>query len=256
MSARNVSVPTIAEVSGEQWEQLAQQRIFFGHQSVGGNIIEGVHAVLAENQSIPLRVLEVADAAAMTEPGIYHSPVGRNGEPATKLAAFTQIVSVDSAPNTALLKYCYVDVTAETDPQALFEEYRVGVEALRAADPDLTIVHVTLPLLKDIGTLRYAAATVRGLPTGRDVNLIRHQYNALVRQTYGGKEPIFDLARLESQTADGGVAAVRYKGFTVPVLAPEWTNDGGHLNAAGRQRIAEAFLVTLANLYARVESAS
>jgi lysophospholipase L1-like esterase len=83
------------------------------------------------------------------------------------------------------------------------------------------------------------------------VNLIRHQYNELLRSTYVGKEPVFDLARLESTNADGTTETVRYEGQRVPVLATAWTSDGGHLNEAGRQRMAKALLTTLVGVSSR-----
>ena len=59
---------------------------------------------------------------------------------------------------------------------------------------------------------------------------------------------MFDLAAYESTGPDGGRAGVMRDGQAIPALAPGWTDDGGHLNAAGRQRIAEQFLAFLAHL--------
>ena len=254
--AVTMQTPTLDEITPAQWERLAAERIFFGHQSVGGNVIDGVRDVLAERTSIPIRVVETADVAQMSGPGLYHAPIGRNGEPSTKLAAFRDIaVQAVGDSGIALMKYCYVDVTHGTDPVALFNEYRETVAALKAKHPNLRIVHVTLPLLTDPGTVRHVAAVVRKLPTSRELNYIRHQYNELLRKEYAGKDPIFDLARYESSKADGSAEAVRYRGNSVPVLAKEWTYDGGHLNEVGRRRVAEAFLAQLADAYGRGASA-
>jgi hypothetical protein len=239
--------PSFDAVTPAQWERLASERIFFGHQSVGGNLLEGVQEVLATNASIPLRAVETASAAEMAEPGLYHAAIGTNGEPASKLAAFKEIVTEGIGEGAiVLLKYCYVDVSLTTDANALFEEYRKGVEELRQRRPDLTVVHVTLPLQSDPGTLRYVAAIVRGLPTYRHLNAIRQDYNELLRRTYTGKDPIFDLAQLESTRPDGGRALVRHKGKSIPVLDNAWTYDGGHLNETARLQMAKALLATLA----------
>jgi hypothetical protein len=235
-------------ITPEQWQRLASRRIFFGHQSVGGNLLEGVQEVLEECTAIPLRVVDFSEAGELLTPGLYHRALGRNGEPSSKLAAFCEIVNRHLGDNgVVLLKYCYVDVTLGTSPEALFEEYRSGVESLRKRHPGLTIVHVTLPLTSDHGTLRYVAAIARGLPTVRGLNLSRHRYNELLRQTYGGKDPIFDLAHLESTRPDGRTAIVRHQGKRIPVLASDWTYDGGHLNQAGRKHMAKVFLATLAS---------
>jgi hypothetical protein len=240
------------QISAEQWSRLANAQIFFGHQSVGGNLLEGINDVLREHPDIRLNIVQIDDAAQVNGPGLYHAHVGRNGEPSSKLAAFHNLVGAAGDSGIALLKYCYVDVTPESNAQELFDEYRQRIELIRSQHPDVKIVHVTLPLLTDAGTLRHWAAVVRKLPSGRQVNLIRQEYNELLRRTYAGKEPIFDLARLESTAQDGSPVTVRYKGQRVPVLADVWTYDGGHLNEAGRQQMAKAFLATLANVYDEV----
>lgn len=238
-------VLTFDQVTADQWNRLAGQRIFFGHQSVGSNILDGIRDIMASNSNVRLNIVDASNVSDMTAPGFYHAPVGKNGEPATKLADFRRRVPAVADSGIALMKYCYVDVALNTDAKKLFEEYRQNVDAIRAENPNLTIVHMTLPLLTDAGTLRHVAAIARGKPTGRQLNLIRHQYNELLRTTYGGREPLFDLASLEATQSNGEMKLVRYKGARFPVLAQEWTYDGGHLNEAGRRRIAEAFLATL-----------
>lgn len=252
----NTAEPMLDQITSRQWERLAEERIFFGHQSVGENLMAGVQEILAERPEIRLRVIETAEPSEMQGPGFYHAPVGRNGEPASKLTAFDGVVNSSIGESgTALLKYCYVDVDLNTDPNVLFEDYRRSMASLKARHPRLTVMHLTLPLQADAGTLRHVAAVVRGLPTGRQLNLIRYRYNELVRQTYGGKEPIFDLARFESIRPDGGMALVRHGRSRVPVLASAWTYDGGHLNEAGRRELAAAFLATLAGIYGAGTSA-
>jgi hypothetical protein len=249
-SATTTEQPVLSfeQVTPEQWNRLAGERVFFGHQSVGSNILDGIRDIMKTNSSVRLNIVETSDAAQMTGPAFYHSPVGKNGEPSTKLADFRSKVGAVADSGIAMMKYCYVDVALNTDPKALFDEYRQTVEAIRAEHPNLTIVHMTLPLLTDAGTLRHVAAIARRKPTGRQLNLIRHQYNEMLRATYSGKEPIFDLARLEATLPNGEVKLVGYKGTRFPALANEWTYDGGHLNEAGRRRIAEAFLTTLVTL--------
>ena len=242
------SLPTLGQVTIEEWQRLGGSRLFFGHQSVGGNLIEGIQEVLAANPHIPLRVVETADASLMRASGLYHARIGQNGAPDSKLNAFKGIVADMADSGTAMLKYCYVDITGETDPEALFQAYRHTVDSLKAAHTALTIVHMTLPLVADRGLWFHLRTVLRGNTSDRELNLTRQRYNERMRAAYGGREPLFDLAALESLGPDGRVASVRYRGRQVPTLAPQWTSDGGHLNQAGRRRMAEAFLATLAGL--------
>lgn len=239
--------PSFAEVSDSQWRALAARRIFFGHQSVGGNIMDGVQEVLADHPEIPLHVLSTPLLDSTSPPGLYHANVGHNGEPASKTSAFDETVTA-AAPSVALLKFCYVDVEGGRDPDSLFAAYQRTVAALQARVPGVTIVHVTMPLTRRGGFRSTLLARLRGQPTTDDLNVIRNRYNALLRQAYVGKEPVFDLARIESTHKDGTRSFIMHKGDTVYTLAAENTTDGGHLTTAGGRAAAEAFLAVLATL--------
>ena len=230
--------PSFSAVSPEQWRSLAARRLYFGHQSVGGNIVDGIRSVLAEHPEIPLQVFEAKELDAGSAPGLYHARIGRNGDPDSKISEFDGIVG-RGGPSVAVLKFCYVDVDGRRDPDALFAAYRRDMAALRARQPGLVIVHVTMPLTTT-GEVRRS--------TSCDLNLIRNRYNALLRQAYVGKEPVFDLARLESTRADGSRSFFVHGADTVYTLASDKTDDGGHLNAAARQAAAELFLAVLATV--------
>jgi lysophospholipase L1-like esterase len=88
-------------------------------------------------------------------------------------------------------------------------------------------------------------------PYGVLENLRREEYNDLLRQTYAGHAPLFDLARLESTDPNGEKTTAAWKGHLVPALAPLYTDDGGHLNALGRQLAAREFVAVLAAIPAR-----
>ncbi len=245
--APEVQQPSFSEVSDSQWHALAMRRIFFGHQSVGANIIDGVQNVLADHPEIPLQVFAASPVDSSSPPGLYHANVGHNGEPASKISAFGNTVTAGT-PSVALLKFCYVDVEGGRNPDSLFAEYQANIAALKATLPGLTVVHVTMPLTRKGGYRSTLMARLRGQPTTDDLNVIRNRYNALLRQSYAGKEPVFDLARVESTHADGTRSFVTHDGDTVYTLAPEKTPDGGHLNASGQRTAAEAFLAVLASL--------
>jgi len=234
-------------VTAEQWQTLGARRFYFGHQSVGGNLVAGMEEVLAEHPEIPLRIVEATTLDSASGPGLYHARIGRNGVPASKTDAFMAIVD-GGDPGVGMLKYCYLDVTGDTDPAALFAEYRAAMDDLRARHPGLVIVHVTIPLTANDGRREWLKARLRGRATARDRNVLRSHYNALLRQAYVGKEPVFDLARLESTTSDGRRTFFNRNGEPVYYLAPEYTDDGGHLNALGRRVAAKELLAVLAGL--------
>jgi lysophospholipase L1-like esterase len=216
-------------------ERIAQRQIFFGHQSVGVNLLEGL-AQLAAAERVPLHV---ADAF-----------IAENGDPLRKLQSFEQAMGQQPKPvEVALMKFCYVDFTAETDASALFARYRATLDRLRAKYPGTIFVHVTAPLTDVQGGAKGWLKRLLGrAPYGTIENVRREQYNALLREAYRGREPIFDLARVESTAPDGSAVTVQWNGGSAPALTPAFTDDGGHLNAAGRLRAARELVSVLAGL--------
>ena len=114
------------------------------------------------------------------------------------------------------MKFCYVDVTPETDPAELFEIYRAAVDRLARERPDATLIHVTLPLTADRGDWIHMKTLLRGngRRSDRRLNLARHRYNQALRAAYGGRAPLFDLAAIESTGRDGRPVSVRHDGVT------------------------------------------
>lgn len=247
-SAPEAPQPDFASVTQAQWDTLATRRVYFGHQSVGGNIVDGIQAVLADHPEMKLRVVEAAKVDSSDPPGIYQARIGHNGDPGSKLSAFDEIMSPGAA-SVGVIKFCYVDVEGGRNPDSLFAAYQEEVKRLEAKLPGITLVHVTMPLTTvSEGRRDRLMAWLRGTPTSADLDVIRNRYNALLRRAYVGSAPVFDLARVESTRPDGSRTFFVHGADTVYTLAPDNTEDGGHLNVAARRRAAEAFLAVLANL--------
>ena len=233
------------EPTAEQVAAVAQRRVFFGHQSVGANVLEG----LAEVTGGRVRVVESRDAAAFETPGVVHAFLGQNEAPLTKVADFEKAMdAVGGRADVALYKFCYVDFDATTDVDALFEAYRGSLERVAAKFPQLTVVAVTAPLTTvQTGPKAWLKNTFGGGAWGEKENVKRHAFNEKVRAAFRGK-PLFDLARVEAVRPDGTTQAFTRDGATVPALVPAYSDDGGHLNAAGRKAVAAELVKVLAAL--------
>ena len=234
----------------EAMSALSTRRIYFAHQSVGGNIVEGIERLRAAHPTPGFRLVETRDPATVEGPAFVHFLAGRNTEPAAKNADFLAMLDARPARDSgiAFLKYCYLDMGAASDPAALFTEYKATLAAARAKHPDLTFVHVTMPLTTVESPARALVKRLMGRTTTRDLALKRQRYNALLLREYAGREPVFDVAALESTRPGGARAAFLAGGDTVFTLAPDYTDDGGHLNAVGQQVAAERLLALLATL--------
>jgi hypothetical protein len=124
---------------------------------------------------------------------------------------------------------------------------------LKRKYPGVKFIHFTVPLLRQ--PEKSFKSTIKKL-LGRSGdgffdnshNIARNRYNDLLRSAYEGKEPIFDLARLEAVSPEKNLCFFDDKGTRIMILCPEYTDDGGHLNSIGRRYVAEQLLVFLANL--------
>jgi len=61
MPEKTVQFPSIKDVPTSKWENLSQKKIYFGHKSVGFNIIDGIKDVMKENPQIKLNIVETAN---------------------------------------------------------------------------------------------------------------------------------------------------------------------------------------------------
>lgn len=230
-----------------QLASVAATHVYFGHQSVGANILAGLRDISAGAPGPRLNIVSTRDVGSVSSPAFTEFAIGENGDPASKTADFTAVIDAlgPDASGVAMFKYCYLDLTPQTDVAQLFAAHRASVRALQARHPRLTFVHVTAPLTTAEPASKALLKRVLGKPSSRDANLKRNEFNSLLRREFQG-EPIFDLARVESSRADGSRAFFTAGGDTVYTLAPELTDDGGHLNAAGRRAAAAELLAVLA----------
>ncbi|MBI5891269.1 MAG: SGNH/GDSL hydrolase family protein [Nitrosomonadales bacterium] len=228
-------------------ERIAQRRIFFGHQSVGINLLDGI-AQLSKAAGVPVRIAEVSTASATPPATIGHAFVAENRDPLRKLKSFEQAMgSQPSKLDIAFVKLCYIDFGTETNVKELFTRYQATLEKLHAQNPGTTFVHVTAALTTVESGFKIRLKQLLGkAPPGTAENLRREEYNTLLRQTYQGKQPIFDLARVESTAPDGKSETVKLNGIAVPVLVPGYSDDGGHLNDSGKLRAARELISVLA----------
>ena len=237
-------MPEFTRVTPEQWQALSGATIYFGHQSVGSNIMEATRDLLRENPQIPLRIVSNKPAGTAATLNEFH--IGENGDIESKNAAFVAALDGSLGPRPiVLMKYCYVDIDVGSNVDRIFKRYLDTVAAVKAKHPNATVVHVTVPLVTH-SSVRDSINHLLGRPTRPMRNAQRARYNELLRAAYGGREPIYDLAGVEARRADGSEESVMLGNQRVYALAPEWAEDDGHLNAAGRRRAAEQMLATLA----------
>ena len=241
-------LPKIVNIAEYDFTELSNKVIYFGHQSVGFNIVDGLMDIKNENDTVNLKIQEISEPKDIALDVFAHSRVGKNRDPISKINAFSNYIKqgVGEKADIAFFKFCYVDFNENTDINSIFNEYKNNMLELEKLYPETSFVHVTVPLItreKGIKTLikKILGRSLRGY----EDNLIRESYNNLLREEYSDKATLFDLARIESTRPDGVRKAFFRNGKKHYALLPEYTDDGGHLNEKGRKIVAEQLLIKL-----------
>lgn len=244
-------LPTI-----DQWSSAAKARVLFGHQSVGYNILDGVNTLAKEQGVTDFKIADISVAKDSGAAAIVHFEVGRNTDPRSKTDDFLGRVDATSGRriDVAMMKFCYVDVSDDTRIDTLFKEYKEMVARVRSMNPNMTIAHITMPLVARqegfVVWLKTIAKRVLGRPIRRvELNLKRAEFNSLLKAEYENKDPIFDLATIESTTPEGQRTLESEAGVSFPVLFNGYSEDGGHLNAYGQRVVAAEFIRFLAKVH-------
>lgn len=225
-------------------------RVYFAHQSVGQNILDGLSEI--EELEMEVRGIESVDMGMPLLPtGIVHSYIGRNQHPDEKIAEFGAIMRAGMAERTdvSLLKFCYVDTGHGMSGDEILEAYVTEMEALEQDYPRHTFVYVTMPLTAQRTSVKDLIKRFLNMPVqGRDDNVDRNRFNTSLREKKGHTGRLFDLASIQSTRPDGSRMTFSLQGNTYQALAPEYTYDGGHLNATASRMVAWELIRFLSNV--------
>lgn len=238
------------EVTEGSWTELSGRKVFFGHQSLGADIIDGVAHLKEESESIDFDIKESRLPVQAPRGILVHDRIGQNGTPESKIDDFVSLLTGEfgETVDIGMMKMCFVDVDGTTNVDFLFEYYADAVAELETKRPDLTIVHCAIPLTVRESKAKGFVKRILGKATLDDANIRRSHYNRLLQQRFGPTDPIFDIAGWEALHEDGSFETFESGGEWYPALRPDFTEDGGHLNESGKRQVAVGFLQTLAGI--------
>lgn len=233
--------------------RAARIKVFFNHQSVGENILLGVDGLVRGTGAV-WTVVKMKQGPWPGEPGLLHASLGENENPKSKMDAFGEALRSWSGekPAVAMLKLCFVDVTASTDISKLLGYYQGTVNRLKSEFPTIVFGHVTVPLAREPDSLRVKIKRMLGRRVSEDsANLARTKYNQKLREMFPN-DPVFDLEEIESTRPDGTRVWQRVAGERAYGLASEYASDSwGHLNERGARLAAIGLARFIAEAAAR-----
>lgn len=231
------------KVSSDIVNAVAEKNIYFGHQSVGFNMLDGIKDILSNRQDSRLKIIKSKNESVFQGSVFAHYPIGENSDPESKIDDFKKTMSkIGSKVDIAFFKFCFLDINKTTDVDKVFETYKHTMTELKKEFPRVKFIHVTVPLTVTKFSLRN---TINKIIGRKDNNVIRGQYNKKLIVEYAGKEPIFDLAAIESTYSDGSRSEFTENSKLYYSLAPEYAADNGHLNELGRKLAASELLKLL-----------
>lgn len=241
------------------FDSVRTDKIMFGHQSIGYNIIDGLTMLSAEDADrFELNIIDNPDNLKGT--GFGHWENGRNSYPHGKIDSFAaKMRSPDSngkvwaeVCDIAFFKFCYIDFNSlSLDIDSLFNHYIATMDSLRMDFPNCKFVYVTAPL----SALKFSSDKLR--------NMNRHAFNQKLREYIeNAKSYLFDLADLEAYDENGNYQFFENQGTSYPMMwfdsdDPEnsgWSSDGGHLNSKGKRYIASALWRLLVTMHSNLTS--
>jgi len=244
------NIPPLTEPTIQALQTIQNSRIFFGHQSVGADVINGMRS-LAEKSGVELNIEKIGNKQDKNKNVFAHSNIGDNTDPKSKIDDFAnQIRKLDELkPQIAFMKFCYVDFTADSNVQDVFNYYRDTMESLKKERPDIIFVHLTVPLSSKSYSFKSRVKELIGRHSWNDdaTNAKRGEFNNLVLETFSS-EPVFDIARIESMRSDGSRESFVKDNKTFYRMVPEYTTDGGHLNSLGQQLVAAEMVEFLSEI--------
>jgi hypothetical protein len=235
-------------VTVDDLTKVSRTKVFFGHQSVGMNVLDGVAGVYrVHGKTAP--AIEQGGTLMNRDGGfIDHAFIGENEKPMLKLQDFDAKMrsGIGREVDVATMKFCYIDITADTNVDALFAAYRETMAALQRDFPEVTFIYVTVPLTTEQGLLPKLKSLITG-SNGYSAadNAARERLNALIRHEYAGHH-LFDLAAIESTAPDGSRAIGTYERQRYYQLYNGYASDSGHLSDAGARVTATAWLKAIA----------
>jgi hypothetical protein len=253
IGCKTVDIPDSQYKSDElrsSLEKLQKLQIYFGHRSVGNNIIQGLNDILKNYQDIRLNIVDMDSSESLPQYYFAHNRIGENGDPNSKCDAFADQLdkNMGSQVDIAFFKYCFADIKETIDIQKAFDHYKKTYSRLKTQYPDIIFIHVTVPLGSGTRGWKRAVKKLFNLDDwSYPSNIKRNEFNNLILATYQ-EDPIFDLAKFESTYPDGRRESFNQNGKTYYSLIPAYTHDGGHLNETGRKVLARELIQFLSSL--------
>lgn len=231
----HTSLEKFDNINQEQTDKGRQLNILFSHRSVGRIIMYGLQDLGNQDSKYLLNFMpepEEWQNDVSINDYINYGPIFGHQNQDSFEEFFNFAAENDAVIDVGIVKWCYVDMYGTKTAQKRFEEYKNYVVSFKANNPDVVLVHCTMPLTTDTDAL----------------NAERSKYRDLILAEYGTSgDYIFDIAAIESWY-NNALTKFNYNGTDYLRMHDAYTDDGGHPNETGRMPLAKGIWILLVDI--------
>jgi hypothetical protein len=241
---------TINDFQKSKLEKLSKKRIYYGHRSIGNNIITGIRDLMKENSQIKFNIIKPGDRVNHKEGFFMHSMISQNASPKSIADDYEKLMSEVSGEYFDIVFIRYTPFYDKSDLKDIFADYKETLRLLKNKYPKTIFVHGTFPLNRSKTSWKTWIKKIFGK---KDIweyeqNIKVNEFNKLLRKEYYAKEPFFDIAKFQSTYPNGKRSTFTKDGKTYFHTVSDYTYDGVHLNERGRKIVAEQLLMLFADV--------
>ena len=132
MKSKNNDIQLSSKEIDSYLKTVGKKRIFFGHQSVGNNILAGIDNI-SKDRNHKINIIKSRVLNEQNGNALLHANVGKNTDPLSKINDFKELIENGMGGNVdaAFLKLCYVDFNQNTDLKLTFQKYKKTMQSLK-----------------------------------------------------------------------------------------------------------------------------
>lgn len=242
--------PSLKNVSAAQWDMISQKRIYWGHRSIGSNIINGIRDLVQKYPQIKVKISRPEDGIRADEGCVIHYRVGQQASPETIALDFMALSDTAVQRDIDFVLAGFTPFYGEKDMDGILSDYKAAVGFLKKKYPDTIFIHETFPLLHSETTWKTRIKKILGRSGTWEYarNIRINEFNKRLREAYLDKEPFFDIAKIQSTLPDGSRSVFTLAGERYYHMVRDYTYDNYHLNEKGREIVARHLLSLLVSL--------
>jgi len=238
------------------WDMIRQKKIVFVYRSVGRDILEGIRELGTKYDQSEFNFIKsdtVTGKLRADRGFIMQQWLNMNSSPQDLKKNYEDLLDKIQVKNIDFAMVRFSPFFGNNNVEENFKKVRIAIEDLKKEFPDTEFLISTFGLTHSKTTLKTWIKKLIGQDDiwEYDSNITVNEFNRHMRETYGNEATFFDLAKIQSTYPNGERSTFTKKGKTYYHMVSEYTHDGTHLSAKGREVIAEQFLTLIGKLVSK-----